>query len=220
MKRMLLGLLMMVVTCCGVTAAEDNSWSPFQVGFFPNFPDATVHTPVYGIKSGWPMCGGVSAVYGVEVSWLYSGTAIIRGVQASWIYNHNVDCNGLQGSWIINYNRDMFYGLQASALVNIMGSGTGFQGGGFNYSDNFTGVQAGLLGNFNAGNFRGFQTGMYNVSDVVNGFQLSGVNVAKELNGFQFGFVNVAEKRGFQMGLVNIIKGGCIPFMPLMNFSF
>lgn len=202
------------------TSSADEQWTPFQIGFFPRFPSYTHNSAVYGIKSGWPICSGIGSVNGLEASWLYSGTEHIKGFQASWLVNDSKNLIGLQATWIVNLNNGTLEGVQASCITNVAGDLTGLQAGGFNYAKSINGFQPGVLGNVVAGEFNGFQTGLFSSCGNLNGFQFSGVNVAKETNGCQIGFVNVAKKKGFQLGLVNVIQDGWIPFMPFINFSF
>ncbi len=227
MMKKLLSVFTLLFAFSFVFAAESNSapdkadtdWTPFQICFFPQFPMASYNSTVYGIKSGWPMCSGIGSVTGLEVSWLYSGTANIRGIQGSWIANNNDNMDGLQASWIFNRNTEVFYGFQASCILNMAGDLTGVQAGGLNIADGITGLQPGLLGNI-TGKMNGCQLGLFNVADEMNGFQASAVNVAGESSGFQLGFVNVAKKGVFQFGLVNVIEDGWLPFLPFFNFSF
>ena len=67
----------------------------------------------------------------------------------------------------------------------------------------------------------GLQTApLFCISETVYGIQASPVNVADEVNGMQFGIVNVSKKANFQLGVVNYMKEGLIPWMIIMNFKF
>jgi hypothetical protein len=82
------------------------------------------------------------------------------------------------------------------------------------------GVEASLFTSLTA-NVKGFQTaGFYVDAQKMNGLQFSIVNFAKELEGVQLGILNMTEKKGFQIGFVNYIKDGMIPFFPVINFKF
>ncbi len=60
----------------------------------------------------------------------------------------------------------------------------------------------------------------FNSAKKNQGMQASVVNVAEKMEGLQLGLVNVSQSNGFQIGLVNIIKDGWLPFCPVLNFSF
>ena len=82
------------------------------------------------------------------------------------------------------------------------------------------GVEASLFTSLTA-NVSGFQTaGFYVNAKKINGLQFSIVNSAEEVGGVQLGIVNISQKKGFQIGFVNYIKDGMIPFLPVINFKF
>ena len=82
------------------------------------------------------------------------------------------------------------------------------------------GVEASLFASLTA-NVKGFQTaGFYVDARKMSGLQFSIVNFAEELEGVQLGILNMTEKKGFQIGFVNYIKDGMIPFFPVINFKF
>ncbi len=82
------------------------------------------------------------------------------------------------------------------------------------------GVEAGLFASMTA-NMNGFQTAPFYVeSQKMNGLQFSIVNSAEEVGGVQLGIVNMTQKKGFQIGIVNYVKDGAIPFLPIINFKF
>lgn len=77
----------------------------------------------------------------------------------------------------------------------------------FNYAENHTGVQWGLV-NYNSGEFTGLQWGAVNYANQLTGVQWGIGNIAKSVDGgFQWGLVNYTESANnlFQLGLVNII---------------
>jgi hypothetical protein len=99
------------------------------------------------------------------------------------------------------------YGLKVGAPIS---SGNGI----------VDGVEASLFTSMTA-NMNGFQTaGFYVDAQKMNGLQFSIVNFAEDLGGVQLGIVNMTQKKGFQIGLVNYIKDGMIPFFPIINFKF
>lgn len=67
----------------------------------------------------------------------------------------------------------------------------------------------------------GIQTApLFCVSDTIYGLQASPVNVADKVVGLQFGLVNVSKDAKFQIGLLNYIEDGAIPYMIIMNWNF
>lgn len=82
------------------------------------------------------------------------------------------------------------------------------------------GVEASLFTSLTA-NVSGFQTaGFYVDAQKMKGLQFSIVNFAEDLNGVQLGILNMTQKKGFQIGFVNYIKDGMVPFFPVINFKF
>lgn len=204
MKKMLSCMAAFLVSCTIMTAQNTtaaapknepptpmNKWTFFQIGFLPGVPGYTKVSNVYGLKLGAPLVDGEGRVCGLEPSFLYSGTSYVDGLQASWFGPAICrEINGFQASIPVTIARTM-YGSQASVTNIITDTGYGFDAGAVNIAKNFY------------------------------GFQLSAVNVTtEEFRGFQFGVFNYSNKKGCQMGLVNIIKDGPLPFMLIFNGSF
>ncbi len=197
-----------------------SQWTPFQIVFFPNVPNATWNSNVFGIKTGQPASGGIGRVFGLEASWVYSGTDHIKGIQACWVHNQNKTFDGLQSSFVSCLNFERFNGIQATLV--------------FCYAGDYNGLQASLVSM--AGNLRGVQAALgLNISGDVTGFQAAGVNVVngtftgvqcglysqvEKCNGLQLGLVNISGGKGMQFGLINYIEDAWIPVMPILNFSF
>ncbi len=167
-----------------------NEWTFLQVGFLPGVPGCTENSNVYGIKLGLPLVDGDGRVCGMEPSFLYSGTSYVSGLQASWF-----------GPSIAKTIK----GVQGSIPINITDKISGFQGS---------------VSNVSLEEVKGVQAGAVSVGYKVSGAQLSAVNVvADELKGFQFGVVNYSDSKGVQLGFINIIKDGYIPFTLIFNCS-
>ncbi|HBC87269.1 MAG TPA: hypothetical protein DCZ94_09965 [Lentisphaeria bacterium] len=67
----------------------------------------------------------------------------------------------------------------------------------------------------------GLQTaGFFTDAEEVNGVQFSIVNISDKVGGLQLGILNMSEKSGFQIGVLNYIKDGWIPYFPVINFKF
>ncbi len=58
------------------------------------------------------------------------------------------------------------------------------------------------------------------MADRVSGAQVAFYNQAREVNGLQLGIVNCAQDKSFQIGLVNFLEGGFLPWCILFNFKF
>jgi hypothetical protein len=69
-------------------------------------------------------------------------------------------------------------------------------------------------------NIRGMQTSVFaNICDRLEGLQAGLVNIINVTgDGLQLGLVNYSKENAFQIGLINILPSGQIPFMPLINF--
>ena len=194
-------------------------WSIFQIGLFPNIPQNTVTSNVYGVKCGL-MVDGYGRVFGAEASWLYSGTCYIYGVQGSWVSCYNREFDGIQAAFACCFNRNRFNGVQASLGLCVAGDFQGLEASALNISGNVTGLQAAAICNV-TDDVTGFQAAVIcNRTGDVTGFQTSLVNVAEKSRALQVGLINVAKKGGFQFGLINYIEDGVIPFFPFINFQF
>lgn len=212
--------------------AQSLGWTPFQLVFYPGMPAYSENSTVYGLKLGVPFTGGNGSVTGLEASLLHSGTRDITGVQASLFgtalcygtgpNGEGATVYGLQAGPTMAFAHS-FYGFQAGSITFVTKPSSGVQAGFGNISrKSFDGFQTGLA-NVAANEFNGFQFGPVNyVYKVFNGCQLGATNIVsgENFDGFQLGIVNVATgKKGIQMGLVNVIANGKLPFMILFNIS-
>jgi len=67
----------------------------------------------------------------------------------------------------------------------------------------------------------GVQTApLFCVADELTGLQASPVTVAEKVVGLQFGLVNIADDAKFQLGIVNYMRDGILPFTIILNFKF
>ncbi len=67
----------------------------------------------------------------------------------------------------------------------------------------------------------GVQTApLFCVSEKLSGLQASPVNVTGKIEGLQFGLVNIADEATFQLGLVNYMRDGILPYTIILNFKF
>lgn len=82
------------------------------------------------------------------------------------------------------------------------------------------GIEGALLG-AGSDEVSGIQFGLcFAQADTVNGLQAAFYTDTREVNGVQIGIVNFARTRSFQIGLVNVIEGGFLPWCILFNFKF
>ena len=186
---------------------DRSQWAFFQIGFFPLFPSYTKVSNVYGIKIGAPMCSGYGRVYGIEPSLLYSGTRYVNGIQATF--------------WGACLAREV-YGIQAASLgPSITGTIYGLQADGtLCMAEEVVGAQIAPV-TLCAGDLTGIQFGVLNLSKKgITGFQGGAVNISAVTTGLQFGVFNYSDVDGFQIGGINIIRNGWLPFMIGINFKF
>lgn len=224
MKKLL--LLLAVLGCSAVlygaeTAPAETKWKPFELGILPGIPGSMWRSNVYGIKTGWPVVCGYGKIYGIEGSWIYSGTRNVKGIQASWICCQSDEFDGIQASFVTCLNLGkQFNGLQATCGYVQSGDLNGAQGGAVSIAKNVKGLQAGLL---------------LCVSKDVDGFQAAGVNInlgklrgvqcsiygqVADSSGLQLGAINVSGGKGFQFGAINIMKHGFLKVFPIFNFAW
>ena len=104
-----------------------DKWTIFQLVFLPNVPNSTWNSNVFGLKTGWVASGGIGSVYGLEVSWVYSGTDTINGAQASWVIVKSKDLNGVQAAFVTTLNTGFLNGLQATGPYALAGDVQGAQ---------------------------------------------------------------------------------------------
>ncbi len=197
-----------------------SQWTPFQIAFFPGVPTATENSNVFGIKTGQPASGGIGRVFGLEASWIFSGTDHIKGIQACWVHNQNETFDGIQASFVSNINFTQFRGLQAAFVYCQAGDFMGAQGALVSLAKDWMGVQSALAVSV-TGDGTGFQAAGVNVvNGKFTGVQCGIYSQVEECSGLQLGLVNISGKKGFQIGLVNYIEDALIPVFPILNFSF
>lgn len=198
-----------------------SKWTAFQAGILPGIPGSMANSNVMGIKSGWPVCCGIGRVYGVEVSWIYSGTSHIKGIQASWICNHSDTLDGIQAAFVTSLNLNgPLRGLQATMGYAQTCDLYGAQGGAVVLADNVKGIQAGLVLAI-AKDVQGFQaSGVSIATGRLQGVQCNIYGQVADSSGVQLGAVNVSGGKGLQFGAINIMKNGFLPVFPIFNFGF
>ena len=202
------------------TRKSIDKWTFFQIAFLPNVPSAQMNSNVYGIKSGWPVTCGFGRIWGLEASWLYSGTEYAKGIQASWVCCYDQECDGIQAAFVVCINRKLMRGLQATLVYTHAGDMMGAQGGLISLADDVYGVQGGLAF-ARAKDVKGFQASAVCVnSGKLSGIQCNLYGQVADSNGIQFGIVNVSHGKGIQFGLINYIKDAWLPVFPILNFAF
>ena len=196
-----------------------DEWTPIQIGFTYRLPSATYNSNVYGFKFGLPICGGVGRVCGNEIALFAAATQYVYGFQTALFYTEGHILQGFQASLGCNIAKSGHVGFQATCGYNYSDKFAGMQAGVVNTSADFAGIQAAAVNV--SDNAAGIQAGVcVNIADKLGGAQFGLYNQAQEADGLQAGLVNVSMKSGFQIGLVNYIKDGWIPVFPLINFKF
>lgn len=132
-------------------------------------------------------------IKGFRFNLIYGNNSAMTGLDmgvANWVTG---ETKGLQWGLVVNYTAGNFTGWQAAPLQKVGGHALG--------------VQMGWLVAINGSG---------------KGLQASGVTISDDYIGLQIGVVNYAvQLHGIQIGLVNIIKnGGMLPFFPIFNYSF
>ncbi len=140
------------------------------------------------------------------------------------IFGEGVSVAGLRLSVISGVNRDVV-GLDLSGIAALTrGNQVGHQVSLYNgVEGDMSGWQVGVFANDVDGGVRGLQTAVaYNRAGDSIGVQLSvGLNRTKRTRGLQVSLVNWTDQLdGAQIGLININRGGPIPFLPLFNIGF
>lgn len=82
------------------------------------------------------------------------------------------------------------------------------------------GIEGAILGS-GSEQVNGLQFGLCTaMADQINGAQVAFYTQAREVNGVQIGIVNCAKEKSFQIGLINFIEDGFLPWCILFNFKF
>ena len=209
MKKSTMMMAVALAIGLGVSAkAEERAWawSPLGIGIAAPIQLPFVDSDVYGLRLGG-LFGYNRDVYGIDVGVAEICSGGFRGLQVAAM------------SWT---ERDDVYGVQASALANVVNASTvalqlapvnvvwedaaGIQLGAVNFTTDFRGVQLGGIINWNDLASYGLQLGLVNANQQeFYGWNFGAiVNYADSFNGFACGLVNVAyDVTGCQLGLVN-----------------
>jgi hypothetical protein len=159
----------------------------------------------FAIIPGVPGVTRNSSVYGFKFGIPVSGgNGTVGGVEMSIVASTTSRVYGVQFSPFANVS-DVMDGVQFCAITNATNHVAGWQMSMINVSDVAYGLQMGIV-NVDTVKLKGVQMGVYNYSE--------------EVRGVQFGIVNIAKKCGVQLGLINVIEDGWLPFFPLINVSF
>jgi hypothetical protein len=130
--------------------------------------------------------------------------------QISAFFNDaGTECSGMQLCSLVNHARGNYNGLQLGAVMGNINSGraSGLQlGAGYNQAaDGMSGAQIAGIMNYSGGDARGFQFAICNI-------------VSEEMQGVQIGAFNYCRRiTGVQIGGLNIISDGTVPFMVGVN---
>lgn len=244
MKKSSLVILACVVACSAFAErfyySEENidhSVTPFSFSLATPLQLPGSSWNVYGLAMN-VFCAQHHSMYGLDLGLVSLNGDDVAGLQLQGALNWcNIDMHGLQiaglantvlgnaaalqFSSVLNYNRGEIYGGQI-ALVNYNGALNGCQIGGFNYNKGVSKALQIGVGNANVNELRGCSLGVVNYSSRFRGFQLGVINeIAETGRGVQIGVFNGALNfTGLQIGLLNIIQNGSLPFMVIMNAQF
>ena len=117
------------------------------------------------------------------------------------------DTDNINGLAINVWGMNPQHALDLGIINGSYGQSGGLSLSFINYSENYTGVQWGLLNSATC-DFTGWQAGWINyTADNFTGFQLAFLNYAGRLSGLQLGLVNMAAQadHGVQIGLLNLL---------------
>ena len=116
----------------------------------------------------------------------------------------------------------LFPNIQLPGETNVHGLALGivqFETGDYHV----IGCSAGLFADL-TNNVRGASFGFVNVAEFIQGYQGGFLNITDELQGLQGGLFNWSKSKGskkfgLQIGLINIMEDGFLPFFPFFNFT-
>ncbi|HBM15353.1 MAG TPA: hypothetical protein DD381_03270 [Lentisphaeria bacterium] len=218
MKKLLLGAIVALGLTTFITtsnaANEGAGWTPIQFSVWPGV-------------TNWPDSYNVDGVkFGVPFSWNDSGTnQVVNGFELA-LASQSRNVNGLQIAILI-YNNYRGSGVQL-AYLNWGDNYGGVQIGAANWFSKSAGVQIGVLNAADA-NCNAYQFAAVNVNTINGkGAQFGAINSSSNFDGFQLGVLNIdddlnvpgrAASKALQIGLINYMSDGFIPFMILFNFS-
>ncbi|MCP4176557.1 MAG: hypothetical protein GY756_02225 [bacterium] len=208
----ILGLLLTILsinTFAAATLANNysSSWTPVRFDI------------VEGLY--WPKTNNAyGLILGLPYAYVNQGT---DGRSDGLILSAVTECdnaNGIQAS-ILNINTYNSSGLQLAGM-NVARWFEGVQFGGYNEFEESDGLQVGLC-NVSSVNSNSVMLSLINYSDYNSkGFQIAISNSAYDFDGIQLGAFNINcnnGSKGIQIGLLNYMKNGFLPFFPFFNFS-
>ncbi len=191
------------------TASETlTRWSPLQLSLFAPVQLVPARDDVYGLRLSVGLSTNRS-VFGVDLG-LASTSEQAAGLHVAALWN-----SVARAAW----------GLQLAGLFNFAERFTGLRVALLNVGSEVRGVELGLLNVgfrlFGGASLSGAQVGALDLSSRLSGVQVGVYNETTRGAGLQVGVVNVAGRdfHGLQLGLVNLIRGGPLPFLPLVNAS-
>ena len=198
-SAVLTGLIFNALFTCSAIAGDSQSGTAKKVAD----DDWTMFQ--VGVLANYPAYIVKSNVYGMKLGLpLSGGEGSVSGVEFSLFGSSTYNVYGLQFATLASAAKYV-EGFQFAALTCISKKLDGFQLSVVNVIKDLYGVQ---LGAYNV------------VTNDANGAQIGAFNVAGAADGTQVGVINIATKCGFQVGLINVIEDGWLPFCILFNYSF
>ncbi len=192
-------VLTIIIVSCLLSFANIltiSAYTPVMQDWYVFYPDCpwsnVIMKNVYGVNFGVPYAGKVEHVEGVDFGLISSSVKNVSGLQYSIFANNSENVEGVEIAMLNNISESVKY-FQFAGINNVNGEVRGGQIAVINnVRFNATGFQLGILNNVN-GNMEGVQIGLIN---------------------------NTVTAYGIQFGLINVIKNGWIPFLPIVNFTF
>ena len=209
MKKSTMMMAVALAIGLGVSAkAEERSWawSPLGIGIAAPIQLPFVDSDVYGLRFGG-LFGYNRDVYGLDAGVAEVCSGGFRGLQVaamSWTEGGSV--YGVQASALANVVNASTIALQLAPVNVVWEEAVGAQLGLVNCTTEFKGLQLGGIINWNDLASYGLQLGLINANQQeFFGWNFGAlVNYADSFKGFACGLVNVAyDATGCQLGLVN-----------------
>ena len=174
--------------------ASGGSWTPFAIGLLPPVQVPGADWDVVGLRLGILAARHHNVLFLSASGLVDLATGDVNGVEVAGLCNHIGRSSGV---------------FQVAGVVNSV-------------DGDFAGVQvAGVYNAVNA-NAAGASVAAFNRAEAMEGLQVGVFNRAKALSGVQVGVVNLVDDGSecIQFGLVNVMRDGIYPVMPLMNIGF
>lgn len=156
-------------------------------------------------------------------------SSVVKGIRFNILYGKHEYVSGLDIG-LVSHTVYKNTGVLIAG-IQIGHKSSGFRASLFNFVDEASGFQLGLMNMNKFANCPSFgilyneasikssgpQLGLWNTTGESVGIQLGLINYATEVNGMQFGLINVADSMpaGIQLGMLNFSNNGFFPVFKL-----